>query len=95
MRLQSCREILQEALLAADPFVPAPWLITLEVNAAHQGRQLCAEVECLLQCQSVAKLMEDRAQDAVGVLLVSEVGIVANLLEPFLRLLDSVRDSRW
>jgi hypothetical protein len=65
---------------------------TLE-DPAHDQRQLCTEVDRLFEGETVPKLVQDGPRDAVGLVLVGEIAVVAQLLEPFLRLLYGVSDG--
>jgi hypothetical protein len=68
-------------------------LPALEVDAAHDQRQLCAEIDRLLDGETVPQLMQDGPQHAVGLVLIGKIAVVAQLLEPFLHQLHGMADG--
>jgi hypothetical protein len=68
---------IQELLLRAHLLGHMARLPALEVDAAHDQRQLCAEIDRLLDGETVPQLMQDGPQHAVGLVLIGKIAVVA------------------
>jgi len=65
------------------------------VDSTYDERKLLAEVDGFRERQAVAKLVKNGAQHRVGFAFARQSAIVAQLFQPFLRLLHGMRYGRW
>src|SRR5262245_56804242 len=90
-RQQLQRHRINEFLLRTYPLRRSRRPPAFVIDSAQDRRQLRSKSDRLLGCKSVAKLMENGAQRTQRRSLVVEIGIVAELLQPPLRLLHCMR----
>ena len=79
--------IIQELLLRTNLFGHSARSPALEVDAAHDQGQLGTELYRFFDREPIAKLVENRSQDAIGLMLIRKIAVITQLFQPHLRLL--------
>jgi hypothetical protein len=69
-------------------------LPSLIIDAANEGRKLSAEIYGFFEGEPVTQVVKDRAQDRERLLRIGKIAVFAQLLKPFLRLLNSPGNRR-
>jgi len=95
VRQQAYRDLVKELLLGADLFWCMRRPPALVVDSAYDERKLLAEIDGFGEGQAVAQLVKDSAKYRVSFGLARQSAIVAQLFQPFLRLLHGMSYGRW